>query len=113
MRLPQTDVNGIWRPLLFQPGAVLCASVCLMQMWARVDVNCTWLGDTGVVGEQRGGRLPMGETGTRQGEGLQGWSLDLSPLFFHFGPEVGPCLSGLVYEVGLESPFLHWHEGWT
>ena len=46
-------------------------------------------------------------------EGLQGWSLDLSPLFFHFGPEVGPCLSGLVYEVGLESPFLHWHEGWT
>lgn len=58
-----------------------------------------------VVGEQRGGRLACGRN---RGTGAsQGWSLDLSPPFFHFRPEVSPCFSGLVYKVGLGSLTLH------
>ena len=39
-----------------------CVSVCFMQMWACVDVNCTQLGDTGAGGEQKkstGTHLPL------------------------------------------------------
>lgn len=61
----------------------MCVSVCFMQMWARVDVNCTRLGDTGAGGEQREGQAPLQKKPGRWGPG--GWSVDLSPLFY-FGP---------------------------
>lgn len=58
--LPRKMWTAFGIPLLFKPGAVLhvCVSVCLMQMRARVDVNCTQLKDTGAGGEQREGQVP-------------------------------------------------------
>ena len=67
----------------------MCVSVCFMQMWARGDVNCTQLGDTGEGGEQREGQaLPTPPQETEPLGILRGWSVDLSPLFYS-GPEAG------------------------
>lgn len=80
----------------------VCVSVCFMQIWARVDVNCTRLRDTGAGGEQREGQAPLEKQPGRRVLSLRLWALKWA---------LG--LQGLVYKMGLRSLHLPWLWGWT